>query len=63
VTTLQGGKTCALDTKSGHVYVIANDPNAQPATGTAPAAAAPAPGGRGRGRGAGGVFTVVEVGK
>jgi DNA-binding beta-propeller fold protein YncE len=64
VTTLQGGKTCALDTKTGHVFVIANDPSAQPAgTATSAPAAPAAPGGRGRGRGAGGVFTVVEVGK
>jgi len=68
VDTLQGGKTCTLDTKSGNVYVIATDPSVQPAgAASAPAAAppaAPAPGGRnGRGRGPAGTFTIVVVGK
>jgi DNA-binding beta-propeller fold protein YncE len=66
VTTLQGGKTCALDVKTGRVFVIANDPSVQPATATAPATTeAAAPGGRGRGRGRGpaGTFSVVVVGK
>jgi hypothetical protein len=78
VTTLQGGKTCAIDTKTGRVFVIANDPSVPvaptagtppttpPATApvTAPAADAAGRGGRGRGRGGpAGTFTVVVVGK
>jgi hypothetical protein len=73
VTTLQGGKTCTIDTKSGNVYVIANDPSvpvagtSAPAPTPAPAATAPAAGargGRGGGRGgASGTFSVVVVGK
>ena len=71
VTTLQGGKTCTIDTKSGNVYVIANDPSVPVAGASAPApapaATATAPGARG-GRGGGrggpaGTFTVVVVGK
>jgi DNA-binding beta-propeller fold protein YncE len=64
VPTLQGGKTCAIDTKTGQVYVIANDPSV-PVTG-APAApaTAPAAGARGRGgRGPAGTFSIVVIGK
>jgi DNA-binding beta-propeller fold protein YncE len=69
VTTLAGGKTCAIDAKTGHVYVIANDPSVPPVPSAAPAAPATAPAeaatpGRGRGRGGpAGTFTVVVVGK
>jgi len=69
VTTLQGGKTCTFDSKTGNVYVIANDPNVPVAGATAPApapaASAPAGGRAGRaGRGgASGTFTVVVIGK
>jgi uncharacterized protein YjiK len=71
VTTLQGGKTCTLDTKTGNVYVIANDASvpaasAPAAPAAAPAATATAPagrGGRGGRGGAAGTFSVVVIGK
>lgn len=70
VTTLQGGKTCNIDTKTGHVFVIANDPSMPVTTASVPASApttatAPAAGGRGGRGGRGGpqgTFTIVEVG-
>jgi DNA-binding beta-propeller fold protein YncE len=61
VPTLQGGKTCAIDTKTGQVYVIANDPSVPVAPTTAPAPASDA---RGRGgRGPAGTFSIVVIGK
>ena len=76
VQTLQGGKTCTLDAKTGLVYVIANDPSvpvagaaapATPPAATPPAPTPPAaagrggPGGGGRGRGRGPAGTFTIV--
>jgi len=66
--TMQGGKTCTLDAKTGHVLIIAAEYAPPPA---APATPPPTPGdGRGPGRGRGGrgqmvpdSFTVLVVGK
>lgn len=71
VETLPRGKTCAIDTKTGRVFVIANDPSVPVAGAAAPAGGQPgaaagqagaAGGGRGRG-GPAGTFTIVVVGK
>jgi uncharacterized protein YjiK len=64
VTTLQRGKTCTIDTKTGQVYVIANDPSVPVAgAASAPASMPAAAGAGGRGRGPAGTFSVVVVGK
>jgi uncharacterized protein YjiK len=64
--TMTGGKTCTLDTKTGHLLIIAAEYTPPPAAPATPAP--PSPDGRGRGRGGRGQmvpdsFTILVVGK
>ncbi|HUA59390.1 MAG TPA: hypothetical protein VML19_11590 [Verrucomicrobiae bacterium] len=63
--TMQGGKTCTLDSKTGHLFIIAAEYTPPPA-----APATPPPGQEKGGRGRGGrgqmvpdSFTILEIGK
>lgn len=64
--TMNGARTIALDSKTGHIFTMADERQPPPPT---PPSAASAEQGRGRGRGRGfrpavpGSFTILEIGK